>query len=206
MSSEENNMEALAEAVLAEAHQDVEQVLAEANRKADEIRKDAEKQAGIERSAILERARQEAETIRTQALSAAHMKARTAQLEQREALIRNVFETSMSRLPDVLKDEAYKEVAIALLIEALNHLQSDSAAIRADEQTGKLLTKETLDMVAKQRGMKLEPGKPLETGIGMVVQTLDGHREYDNTLETRLKRMQDSLRSLVFRLLMGETV
>jgi vacuolar-type H+-ATPase subunit E/Vma4 len=38
------------------------------------------------------------------------------------------------------------------------------------------------------------------------VETVDGRRQYDNTLEVRLGRMRNSLRSSVYRLLMGESL
>jgi len=38
----------------------------------------------------------------------------------------------------------------------------------------------------------------------VIVQTPDGHLNFDNTLETRLARMQNPLRADVFRLLTGE--
>ena len=47
---------------------------------------------------------------------------------------------------------------------------------------------------------------PLEKGTGVVVETHDGHLQYDNTLETRLNRLQNLLRSPVYHLLMGETI
>ena len=48
-------------------------------------------------------------------------------------------------------------------------------------------------------------GEPLKQGMGVVVQTPDGHRRYDNTLETRMTRLQDAMRNPVYRLLMGES-
>jgi vacuolar-type H+-ATPase subunit E/Vma4 len=48
-------------------------------------------------------------------------------------------------------------------------------------------------------------GETLEQGTGVVVETLDGHRQLDNTLETRLKRMEEALRTPVYRILTGES-
>jgi vacuolar-type H+-ATPase subunit E/Vma4 len=41
-------------------------------------------------------------------------------------------------------------------------------------------------------------------GTGVMVDADDGRLHYDNTLETRLGRLQGSLRSPVFRVLQGE--
>jgi vacuolar-type H+-ATPase subunit E/Vma4 len=49
-------------------------------------------------------------------------------------------------------------------------------------------------------------GENLEEGTGVVVNAAGGKLHYDNTLETRLSRMQGSLRSSVYKVLMGEKV
>jgi vacuolar-type H+-ATPase subunit E/Vma4 len=49
-------------------------------------------------------------------------------------------------------------------------------------------------------------GDTLAQGIGVIAKTEDNYREYDNTLEARLRREQDELRFPVFRLLMGESL
>ena len=93
---------------------------------------------------------------------------------------------------------------MALLKEALEHLGSNSAIVQADPHTLGLLSSTVLESITKESGVKLELGEPLKQGTGLIVRTSDGHRQYDNTLETRLNRMQDSLRNPVYRLLMGE--
>jgi vacuolar-type H+-ATPase subunit E/Vma4 len=47
-------------------------------------------------------------------------------------------------------------------------------------------------------------GNPLEEGIGVVVDAADGKLHYDNTLETRLDRLQSTLRASVYKVSMGE--
>jgi vacuolar-type H+-ATPase subunit E/Vma4 len=46
----------------------------------------------------------------------------------------------------------------------------------------------------------------LDEGTGVVVDASAGKLHYDNTLETRLSRLQNSLRSSVYKVLMGEKV
>lgn len=206
MSTEEENIQALSRAVMTEARSEAEQTLADAKRKVEVIRSESQNQVDGERAKIMENANKEAARIRSQAIAAAHLRARTLLLEQREKLLNDVFEKAVQRVADVQKDSNYKSIALALLKEALGHLGSDSALIQADSRTQELLTHETLGSIADEMGIKLDLGEPLEQGIGVIVQTVDGHRRYDNTLEIRLKRMQDSLRNSVNRLLMGESL
>ncbi len=52
--------------------------------------------------------------------------------------------------------------------------------------------------------MELRLGEPLKKSTGVLIETSDQRLRYDNTLETRLNRMQNSLRTFVYHLLMGE--
>jgi vacuolar-type H+-ATPase subunit E/Vma4 len=53
--------------------------------------------------------------------------------------------------------------------------------------------------------VQLQAGPVFDQGIGVIVETMDGHLQFDNTLETRLSRMQNSLRARVYELLTGES-
>ena len=204
MNTEEESIQALSRAVMTEARAEAEHSLAEARQKADAIRSESQTQAAAERARILANANQEAARLRSQALAAAQLKARTLQLEQRELLLNAVFEQAMQQIPALQKNAEYKNISMSLLKEALEHLGSDSALIQSDSCTQELLSP-LLESISKETGVKLELGQPLTQALGLIVQTPDGHRQYDNTLQTRLKRMQDALRNPVYRLLMGES-
>jgi vacuolar-type H+-ATPase subunit E/Vma4 len=205
MNNEEDNIQALSRAVMTEARSEAEQTLMEARQKAEAIRADSERQAEAERARILENANKEAARLRSQAVAAAHLKARTYQLEQRELLLNKVFEQASQRLAEIQKNGSYADIVLNLLKESLLHLGSDSAIVMADEKACQVLTPERLDQVSQETGIRLQLGEPMNKGMGVVVQTPDGHRRYDNTLETRMKHLQDSLRNPVYRLLMGES-
>ena len=162
-------------------------------------------QAASERARIMANANQETARLRSQAIAAALLKARALQLEQRELLLNAVFERATQKIADVEKNPHYQDIAKALLKEALDRLGGNTALIRADFATLRLFTPAVLESISQETGVKLESGEPLQQGTGLIVQTPDGHRQYDNTLETRLNRMQDALRNPVNRLLMGET-
>jgi vacuolar-type H+-ATPase subunit E/Vma4 len=68
-----------------------------------------------------------------------------------------------------------------------------------------MLDGQVLTDLGQELAVQLELGEPLERGTGVVIVTADGHRRYDNTLETRLDRMQAGLRTPVYHILMGDT-
>jgi vacuolar-type H+-ATPase subunit E/Vma4 len=200
----EEEIERLAKAILQEAREEAAQVKAEAQEKADAIRKRAQEQAESERAAILDRARQDAERLRSQSVASAQLKARSLQLEHREKVLDKVFEAAMQRLPSAQKRPDFDQIAALLLREALTQLRVDAAEVRADEITQKALKNGILDDVSKELNVKITFGVPLEAGVGLVVEAGNRRLHYDNTLATRLSRLQGALRSSVYHVLMGE--
>ena len=153
---------------------------------------------------ILERANQDAERLRGQAVATAQLKARSVQLEHREKLLDGVFAEVMKKLDAVKKRPDYDAIAGMLLREALKELRVDKAEVRADESTQKSL-KKALDEVSKELKGEFTLGSALDEGTGLVVDASGGRLHYDNTLETRLSRLQGTLRSSVYKVLMGES-
>ena len=204
MKQEDETIETLARAILREAREEAEQIQAEGSAKADAIRQRAREKAELERKEILDRARREAERLRSQIIAAAQLKARTMQLEHREKLLDRVFTAAKERLPGIQKRSDYDKIAVYLLREAVAQLNAKDARVRADKETQKVLKGRALDDVSKELNSQLSVQSTLETGIGVIVDTADGHLHYDNTLEIRLNRLQSALRSSVYQVLMGE--
>jgi V/A-type H+/Na+-transporting ATPase subunit E len=204
MTTDVKDIEMLERAILTEARDEAEQIKAEAKEKADAIRKRAQEQAESERKAILERAKQDVDRLRGQTVATAQLKARSVQLSSREQLLDNVFKTVKEKLTDIQKRSDYDTIAAILLREALTQLKVNKAQIRVDETTRKSLMKGTLDEISKELNGEFTLGDVLEEGKGVVVDAADGKIHYDNTLETRLNRLQNTLRSSVYQMLTGD--
>jgi len=204
MKTEVEDIEMLERAILSEARDKAEQIKAEAKEKVDAIRKRAQERAEEERKAILDKAQQDAERLRGQAAATAQLKARSAQLAHREQLLDRVFKAVKDKLPDVQKRPDYDQIAALLLREALVQLRVNKAGIRADKLTQASLEKSSLNEISKELNGQFTIGAPLEEGSGVVVNAADGKLNYDNTLETRLNRLQGTLRASVHKILMGE--
>ena len=200
----EEEIETLSRAILKEAEVDAMQLKEEAKARADTILQRAREEAEKERGEILERARQEAERLRSQSLASAQLKARTLQLEHREKLLERVFQAARERLPEIQKRSDYGQLSATLLREALIQLRVNKAEVRADKITKDLLEKGLLDEISKELNGQFTLGDTLEEGLGVVVEAADGKLHYDNTLETRLQRLQSNLRASVYKILMGE--
>jgi V/A-type H+/Na+-transporting ATPase subunit E len=200
----EENIEPLTRAILKEAEVDAQQMREEAKTRADAIRQRGREDAEKARREILDRAQQEADRLRSQTVSSAQLKARTMQLEHREKLLDRVFLAAREKLGDIQKRPDYEQLAAQLLREALVQLRVNTADIRADQATRALLEKKALNDLSSELKGKYTLGDNLEEGIGIVVEAADGKLHYDNTLETRLQRLQGNLRASVYKVLMGE--
>jgi len=203
MKPEEENIERLARAILQEARDEAGQAKSDAQARADEVRARAQQQAEYERKVILDRAREDVERLRGQAVASAQLKARTLQLEHREKLLDKVFETAGKKLSDITHRSNFDKTAAQLLREALGQLKVDAVEVHADVATEKAL-KNHLDELSKEFNVQITLGGTLTEGTGVVVNAGNGKIHYDNTLETRLKRLQSTLRSSVYHVLNGE--
>ncbi len=201
----EEDIESLSRAILKEAQVDADQMKEEARTRADAIRQRAQEDAERERRAILDRAQQEADRLRSQRVASAQLKARTMQLEHREKLLDRVFQTARERLSEIQKRGDYDQLAATLLREALVQLRVNKAQIRADRATRDLLEKKALREISSELNGEFTLGDPLEEGTGIIVDAGEGKLHYDNTLETRLERLQSTLRASVHKILMGES-
>ncbi len=204
--SEQNDIQALKRAIIGDAREEADQMLADAQAKAEDIRAQAQAQANARRDEILQRARQEAEALHSHAAAAAQLEAQTLRLKRREQLLERVFAEARRQLASAPQWPDYEQIARRLVHEAVERLGADEVLVRADEGTQRVLGDKMLADLRKELGVDLRIGAPLTRGTGLVLETPDGHRRYDNTLETRLARMQDGLRAPVYHILMGETV
>src|SRR5258706_1968376 len=206
MKNSPEDIEMLARAILTEARDESEQIKAEAAEKAEAVRKRAQEQAETERKMILDRANQDAERLRSQSVATAQLKVRSMKLEDREKLLDGVFEEVKKQLDVVKNRPDYDAIAALLLREALTQLRVKKAEVKADESTQKALRKGALDEISKELKGEFSLAGTLDEGTGIVVDAAGGKIHYDNTLETRLSSLQNTLRSSVSKVLMGGKV
>jgi vacuolar-type H+-ATPase subunit E/Vma4 len=178
----------------------------DAKARADETREQAKQKAEAERKQTLDEAAREVARIRGQAVASAQLKARRLTLERREKLLSDVIDAARERLPSVQQWTDYDKIVSELAREAVSQLRAEQCIVQADETAMEILTDGVLAELAESSGTELRLGETLGDRTGVVVETPDGHRRYDNTLSARLDRLQDELRFPVYRLLMGESL
>jgi len=204
--TQDDNIQRLSREIIQQAEADAEKILVEAKAKAEQIRNHAQEVVAADKKRILEQAKNDADRIRGQAIATAQLNARTLILESREKLLVSVFESSLEKIPSVQNYSDYPAIVESLALEAINQLAVKKVILHADKLTNELLKDSVLKKISMKYDGTIEMGEPLKKGTGIVAETVDGHLNYDNTLETRLHRLEGELRSPVYHLLMGETL
>jgi len=204
--TQDDNIQRLSREIIQQAEADAEKILTEAKAKAEQIRNHAQEVVAADKKRILEQAKSDADRIRGQAIATAQLNARTLILESREKLLISVFESSMEKIPSVQNYSDYPEIVETLAMEAITQLGVKKIILHADKVTNGLLQESVLKKISTKFDGTIEMGEPLKKGTGIVAETVDGHLNYDNTLETRLRRLEGELRSPVYHLLMGEAL
>lgn len=203
MSPGQSNIEALERVILEDANEDARRILNEAQARAEQVQRQAQTEGSAEQETILRKARQEAENLRSHAVAIAQRDAQGLRLRRREQLLERAFVVARQRIPAIVDRPDYARVVRELVREGLQNLGADEVVIRADERTQQVLTAEMLAEMSRGLGVRLRMGEPLSRGTGVLMETADGHRRFDNTFEARLARMQEALRTRVYQILMG---
>ena len=194
----------LTRSVLDAAQADAEKIQGEAKHKEAEILKRGDLQAKQVYAEILEKARREAELRKEEKISEITVKARVEAYEHREQLLEIVFSKVQDHLPNVPNEPNYPEALMGLVQEAIGQLQSKNVVLHFDVKSRELIPEETLKKLGSELVTQIEIGENLTEGTGVVATDTKGHRTFENTLQRRLERQMERLRSEVFEILIGE--
>lgn len=204
--TEQDKVQVLERTIMEIAQQEVQAILDEARAKADSLKKQAEIKAETESDHILAEAQHTAKEFLSQAVAKAQLEAQMLKLQRREHVLMRTFDEARQRLTTIPQRPDYTGIVRRLISEAATYMGDEAFIVQADAATDRVLDDAFLADLAAQLNVHLERGPHLEEGTGIVLTTPDGHRRYDNTLGTRLTRVQDNVRTAVFHILAGEAV
>lgn len=205
LKSLDGRIQDLTRAIIDDARAEVIQLHTEAKAKETEILTAGEKEADQIRKEILDQAQKESAAYKEKALADIQMQARMLWLERRELLFSKVFDNAKQRLSSLIQTPEYALALKGFVKEAVSNIQATTVRLHFDDFSRGLISDLDLKTIQEELKVKLLIGENIQKGIGVVAETEDGHRHYDNTLEVRLQRQQMGLRSAVYRILMGES-
>ena len=183
--------------ILAEAEREARRIRRAAEEEAKRIKGEAEKAAKL----IIDRRLRAA---RERILGEAEMEGRRKLMEAREELVSRVFEEATKRIESLINDEErrdeYLEILSKLIAEAVERIGGSEFIISANERDLKLL-KRNLGKIRRSlpsREVKLTLSEePIECLGGVVVESGDRLKVYNNTLDGRLLRVRRLLSAKV---------
>ncbi|BAD85788.1 archaeal/vacuolar-type H+-ATPase, subunit E [Thermococcus kodakarensis KOD1] len=190
-----------------EAEQKIQYILSEAQKEAEKIKEEARKRAEDRAQWILRKAKTQAEMEKQRAIASARLEVRKKRLEVQEEMIRAVLSALRERLASLPADE-YFQTLVTLTTEALEELNIDSAVVRSNEETLKLIVEKLPEFkksVSEKLGKEVEitVGEPISTIGGVLVESSDGSVRVDNTFEARIERLEADLRARIAKALFG---
>ncbi len=194
-----------------------EQILADARRQAAEIKEQAQKQAQArasraqrdaneEAARVLEGARHRGDRERRQAMAAGELDAKQALLAQKEELIAGAFSAATDRLARISNPALLSQ----LIGEAATVLGGGDLVVQVNARDQSIATQPFLDEMAARLAGTLgtrvrlrlaETPAPILGGCRLT--SSDGRVAFDNSYETRLERVRDTLRVEVYNILAG---
>lgn len=198
------NIQNLSRTILRSAEHEVQKVLSDAEEKAEEIRAAAQYECDEAYQKVVAKAVKEAEFIKNRNLAAAEAELQMKWMITRESLINQVFDQVLASLQEIVDRDDYQGIVEALLDEAIFQLNAETVLVRFDSRADHLLADAHLKKIAAKNKVSIERGEVLAEGFGVIAQTVDGHRKFDNTLQARLGRKKSKLRLPVYQLLIGE--
>jgi V/A-type H+-transporting ATPase subunit E len=183
--------------VVQEAFQTITKSLDEAQAEALRIVSKTLDEFMRERAAIEEAGRAEREAARQRILSTAEIQAKNMAIAAVEEEVSKVFETALSRLAEEAAGDGFKHVMERLLDEAVELIGKD-IVVESNEKGIEMLRE-----IVANGGYKVRitvSDKPIKTIGGLRAVSADGLTRLDNTLEARLERLKQSLRSEIAKM------
>lgn len=205
MSKIKEGLSAIAREVLEDAEKEAEALVLNVEKEAKETLKETKSEADkIYTTTMSEAAvKIEVESRRIQSLS--EVEARNLLLETKEALVDKAFEKAQSQFNSFVKTEAYHGYLLTLIKEAAKNLETKDLVVYVNQVDKTWLAKGHLQKLSEKLLIDLKLGKEVEPILGgCKIQTVDGKKTYDNTLENQLKQLRPVLRGEIAQVLFTE--
>ncbi len=152
----------------------------------------------------LEVVRREVEAERRRRLSGVEAEVKREYLETLENLVRRAISNAIERIRSMRDSDAYRDFLRRSLEEAVDALGSEEVVVESCAEDLKAV-KSIASELSKERNVRIKvSGKAIDVIGGVRVSRADGTMVYDSTIDYRLSRLSDQLRTVVVRHLLSE--
>ncbi len=200
----------------AEAEKEISEILLKAQAEADKIMKAAQEKAEREAERILSNGKRVASLEGQRIIAETRIDVRRKKMDAQEEAIAASFEEAKKVLEELAEKGkrgsfVYKDIMFDLIGSACEVVAGNKLELVFNQRDSKTFNKEMLreasELVKKRSGRDISLALADETIQylgGVVVRDMEKQVEVDNTLETRLNRLKESIRVDVAKILFGD--
>jgi len=202
----------------AEAEEEISETLLKARAEADSITKAAQEKAERETERVASNGKRVASLEGQKRIAEARINVRRKRMDSQEEAIVASFEAAKKALEELAEkgkrdNLTYKDVMFNLIASASEVVAGNKLELLFNQRDSKTFNKEMLsearESVKKRTGREISlslSGETIQCLGGVVVRDLEKQVEVDNTLETKLNQLKESLRVDVAKILFGDKI
>jgi len=201
-----------------EAEREISETLRKAQEEADIITKAAQEKAKREAERVLSNGKRAASLEGQKIIAEARINVRRKRMDSQEEAIVASFSAAQKALEELAEKGKrdnlnYKDIMLNLIISASEIVAGNKLELVFNKRDSKTFNKETLKEA--RESIKKTTGRDTSLSLtddtiqcigGVVVRDLENQVEVDNTLETKLNQLKESLRVDVARILFGDNI
>ncbi|MDI6719762.1 MAG: V-type ATP synthase subunit E family protein [Methanomicrobiales archaeon] len=177
----------------------IEEIRRRADREIESIRRDAEEKGAAIRQEHREQAVRAVASERERQISGTRKDIRMEILKAKADLLDRAFRGAEAALASVRERGTYPAIFRNLLLEAVREMDEETFQIHVNGRDADLCRSILQDL-----NMNCEILPDLHSAGGLIARSRDGRLVVENTLESRLARAREALRSEIFPLLYGD--
>jgi vacuolar-type H+-ATPase subunit E/Vma4 len=206
----EKAQEVLAEEILEDARKRAARALARSKAEAAKIKTDAEAEAKAEAEKIRAEAEQRAKRRAEMIVRTVEQEVARRKLRAREAVVQQVMDEAKKQL-DALSGDEYRRSVVRLAVAAMRAMPCEEfhalVSARSEDKIEPAQLVAEMEKALQGQGRKvfIEVDLRADLAKGAVVKSADGRLQWDNTFDSRLKRLRSGLRRRIVPGLFGET-
>ena len=202
----------------AEAEKEISEILLTSQQEADRLKNIASQEATLEAKKTLSDGKRTASLERQRVIAETKIHVRRKMMDSQEKAIAKSFEEAKEVLKELAekgkKDTfVYKNILFGLIASGSEILDGNNIELALNKNDLKTFNKAMLEEAAKLvkkgtgRNIKLSLSKePMQFLGGAVVRDIEKAVEVDNSLETKLDRLRESIRVEVAKILFGDSI
>ncbi|MBN1227976.1 MAG: hypothetical protein JXA79_13350 [Deltaproteobacteria bacterium] len=200
------------------AETEISELLSKAREEAENIKNVADQEAEVESEKILSNAKRSASLEGQRILAETKIQVRRKMMDSQEKAISKSFDEAKNVLRKLAENGkqdrfVYKDILFDLIASGSEILDGDNLELALNKDDSKTFTnamlEEARNLVKERTGRDVHLSlskEPMTFLGGVVVRDTEKAVEVDNSLETRLNRLRESIRVDVAKILFGENI